>query len=214
MHFLQLKAHIKIYFRKPFFSIIVNFERTKQNILKFFKYIGLFVFILAALPVFPQQGILMKPLESDSAQMELERQMEYRQLISGSQGSNLVSEKITLPGFNDLLTLDNRYSFNFDFNANKNFAFSGISTGNNTTFYNPYFHNGVVLSEGAYSLNKKLMVGGFSYGANSFFSAPYSNPQMNNFDTYGSTIFMQYKVSKKFKIETRFNFSKSPGPHF
>ena len=156
----------------------------------------------------------MKPLESDSAQMDLERQMEYRQLISGSQGSNLVSEKITLPGFNDLLTLDNRYSFNFDFNANKNFAFSGISTGNNTTFYNPYFHNGVVLSEGAYKLGNKFTFGGFSYGANSVFSAPLPNQSFGKFDSYGSTLFMQYNVSKKVKIQTRVNVSQGHYPEF
>ena len=140
--------------------------------------------------------------------------MEYRQLISGSQSSNLLTEKITLPGFNDLLIPDNRYSFNLDFNANKNFAFTGISTGTNTMFYNPYFHNGVVLSEGAYKFGNKFTLGGFSYGANSVFSAPLPNQGFGKFDSYGSTLFMQYNVSKKVKIQTRVNVSQGNYPEF
>ncbi len=180
----------------------------------FIRYSLLLFTMLFALNGFSQQGAVMKPLETDSAQMELERQMEYRQLISGSTGSNFLTEKITLPGFNDLLMQDNRYSLNFDFSANDNFAFSGISTGTNIPFYNPYFHNGVVLSEGAYKLGDKFTFGGFSYGANSVFSSPLPNQGFGNFDTYGSTLFMQYKVSKKFKIQTRFNVSQGHYPEF
>ena len=181
---------------------------------KIVRYHLLLAFLLVAIHGIAQQGIIMKPLETDSAQMELERQMEYRQLISGASQSNLLTEKITLPGFNDLLAMNNPYSINFDFSAIKNFAFTGISAGTNTTYYNPYFHNGVVLSEGAYKLGNKFTFGGFSYGANSVFSAPLPNQSFGKFDSYGSTIFMQYNVSKKVKIQTRVNVSQGHYPEF
>lgn len=181
---------------------------------KIARYYLSFLLLLVAVSGFAQQGIIMKPLETDSAQMELERQMEYRQLISGSQTGSLLTEKIALPGFNDLLTANNRYAFNFDFSAINNFAFTGISTGTGSAFYNPYFHNGVVLSEGAYKLGDKFTFGGFSYGANTVFSAPLPNQSSGSFDSYGSTLFMQYNVSKKVKIQTRVNVSQGHFPEF
>ena len=51
----------------------------------------------------------------------------------------------------------------------------------------------------------KFKIGGFSYGANSVFSAPFPNQGLNNYDYRGATMFMQYKVSKNFKIETSVN---------
>jgi hypothetical protein len=77
-------------------------------------------------------------------------------------------------------------------------------------FFSPFYQNGMVLSEGAYNFGGKFTFGGFSYGTNSVMSAPLPN-QMNKFDNYGSTLFMQYKVSKNFKIETRVNINQGGG---
>ncbi|HSM48550.1 MAG TPA: hypothetical protein VK872_12085, partial [Draconibacterium sp.] len=96
----------------------------------------------------------------------------------------------------------NLYNFNNMFN-------SGFSTGMMNPFYSPFYQNGMVLSEGAYKFSDKFTFGGFSYGANSMMSGPpMPTPGMDKFDRYGSTLFMQYKVSKNFKIETRFNVSQ------
>ena len=44
-----------------------------------------------------QQGLQMEFTEQDSAQMELQRQIEYRQLISGNAfGANLLDEEINI----------------------------------------------------------------------------------------------------------------------
>jgi hypothetical protein len=155
-----------------------------------------------------QQGIIMMPMEQDSAQIELGKQIEYRQLITGQFNNDLFPETIKLSGFDLNTEFAKMYSFNFDMYNFNSFPYSGFSTGMNP-FYSPFYQNGMVLSEGAYKFGEKFSFGGFSYGANSMMSAPpMANPGMNKFDNYGSTLFMQYKVSKNFKIETRINVSQ------
>lgn len=148
----------------------------------------------------------MEFTEIDSAQMKLQRQIEYRQLISGNVfGANLMDEKIELPDFNFLAEYHNRYTINLDVYPVANYSFGGISSGMTNPFYSPFYGNAMVLSAAAYQLGDKFVLGGYSYGTNSIFAAPSSNRGMNNFDSYGSTLFLQYKVSKNFKIETRIN---------
>lgn len=76
----------------------------------------------------------------------------------------------------------------------------------------PFYTHGEIFGGSATQLNDKLTIGGFSYGANSVFSAPLPNQQNSYYDTYGSTMFMQYKVSKHFKIETRVSVGHNQGP--
>ena len=113
---------------------------------------------------------------------------------------------------------------NFDFNQNSVFSIefnklnglfdTGFRAGSMGTFYTPFFHDAKILSQGAYSLGNKFVLGGFSYGANSVFSSPLPNQNSMNFDAYGNTLLLQYKVSKNFKIETRFNVTHGPGSGF
>ncbi len=179
-----------------------------------FRNIASLLLLVLSLNGFSQQAILLKPLETDSTQMEFERQMEYRQLISGSKESGLLLGNGTISKFDERLEFDKRYSFNLDFNAINGNTFTAISTGDGIPFYTPFYHNGMVLSEAAYQLGNRFVLGGFSYGANSVFSAPFPNQGFGNFDSYGSTLFMQYKVSKKVKIQTRFNVSQGHYPEF
>ena len=156
-----------------------------------------------------QQGQILMPLETDSSYLEIEKQIEYRQLISGQFNNDLFPETIKLSGFDLNTEFANMYSLNFNlYNFNSMFN-HGFSTGMTNPFYTPFYQNGMVLSEGAYKFSDKFTFGGFSYGANSMMSGPpMPTSGMDKFDRYGSTLFMQYKVSKNFKIETRFNVSQ------
>jgi len=155
-----------------------------------------------------QQGIILMPLEMDSSQIEIEKQIEYRQLISGQFGNELLPETAKLTGFDLNTEFAKMYSLNFNVYNFSNTLNSGISTGMNP-FPSPFYQNGMVFSEGAYNLGNKFTFGGYSYGANSIMSGPpLPNMGMDKFQRYGSTLFMQYKVSKNFKIETRVNVSQ------
>lgn len=155
-----------------------------------------------------QQGIMMMPLEQDSAQVELGKQIEYRQLISGQMPAELISETIKLPGFNFNDEFSRRYTLNLNMQSFGGIPYTGFSAGSMYPGFSPFYQNGMVLSEAAYKVGDKFTFGGFSYGANSMMSAPLPNQGMNKFDSYGSTIFLQYKVSKNFKIETRVNVNQ------
>ncbi len=74
----------------------------------------------------------------------------------------------------------------------------------------PLFHNGTIFNQAAYSISDKLTLGGNSFGVNSIFTAPLPHPSANQWETRGASMFMQYKVNKNFKIETRISVTGSP----
>ena len=154
-----------------------------------------------------QQGELLMPLTQDSTQIELEKQIEYRQLISGDMFPGLHSETVTLSGFNFGDEYAQRYGFSFDFFTFNSYSMSGFSAGELGPMYSPFNQNGMVLSQGAYKFGNKFTLGGYSFGSNPM-NLPPPTMGMNDFSRYGSTMFMQYKVGKNFKIETRVNISK------
>jgi len=163
-------------------------------------------FIFIAFGSFAQQGLQMEFTEQDSTQMKLQREIEYRQLISGNAfDANLLDEKIELPDFNFMAEYNNRYTLNLGVSPATNYNFVGMSSGMSPMFYSPFYGNATVLSAASYKLGNKFVLGGYSYGTNSIFGAPGLNNGMNNFDNYGSTLILQYKVSKNFKIETQIN---------
>ena len=170
------------------------------------------VFLILSVIARAQERLVLKPLETDSVQLNLQRQMEYRQLISGQIAPEMNVEKLVLPQFSYKSEFLKRYSYHVDPYDFYDFPLHGFRTGMIDPYYSPFVRNGAVLSEGAYRLNDKFTFGGFSYGANSVMSAPFPNQGINKFDTYGSTLFMQYKVSKNFKIETRVNVQQRGTP--
>ncbi len=148
----------------------------------------------------------MEFTEQDSAQMKLQREIEYRQLISGNVfDPSLMNDKIELPDFNFMEEYRNRYTLNMGISPMVNYSFGGLSSGMSPTFYSPFYGNATVLSAASYKLGDKFVLGGYSYGSNSVFGAPGLNNGINNFENYGSTLILQYKVSKNFKIETQIN---------
>jgi hypothetical protein len=76
----------------------------------------------------------------------------------------------------------------------------------------PFYSNGIVFNQSAYRLNDRFILGGNSFGAMSVFDQPRLNPTMQNMNTRGASMFLQYKVSKNFKIETRVNISNHQSP--
>jgi len=167
--------------------------------------------IFLAFNSFAQQGLYMDFTEQDSAQMKLQRQIEYYQLISGNNfNTGLLTEKIELQDVDLMSEFNNQQTISFNFSPLNPYQYMGISAGMASPAFFPFYRNGSILSADAFQLGDKFVLGGYSYGTNSIFSAPHPNQGMNNnFDSYGSTLFMQYKVSKKFKIETRINVQQS-----
>lgn len=167
--------------------------------------------VLFSSNLFAQQGLQMEFTEQDSVQMELERGIEYRQMISGGLQSRLFMNEIKLPDFDYIQEYQKRYALTLDVLPVSGEVFTGLTTGYFGS-WSPFYHNGTVLSQAAYQLGNKFVLGGYSYGANLIHTAPFPNQSPNTFDNYGSTMFIQYKVSKNFKIETRVSVGGQKGP--
>lgn len=73
--------------------------------------------------------------------------------------------------------------------------------------YSPFFSSGKIFNQATYRVNNRFSFGGNSFGAQSVFDQPALNPAIQNMSTKGASMFMQYKVSKNFKIETRVSVS-------
>ncbi|GEM_PF-625785 len=176
--------------------------------MRLYKHIVLLLLVLAALCIQAQQDMLLKPIETDSASIALERQIEYSQLISGVSPEGFLNEMPEFPKFDFNSEIDQRYTIGLTHGINSGLPnYSYFSAATTSPYFSPFYGNGMILSEGAYQLGSKFVLGGYSYGINSPFFAPMPNSS-NKFDRYGSTLYMQYKVGKNFKIETRFNVTQ------
>jgi hypothetical protein len=105
------------------------------------------------------------------------------------------------------------YSKNLDFSKYRNSALiSSESFSVNSFGFSPFWANGFVFNQATYRLNDRISIGGNSFGAQSVFDQPRLNSSMQNMSTKGASMFMQYKVSKSFKVETRISISNHQSP--
>ncbi|MFW5774542.1 MAG: hypothetical protein ACOCWD_07650 [Tangfeifania sp.] len=155
-----------------------------------------------------QEPLMPVLSEQDSTALNAETDMLYRQFPVGISPPGEFMQPFNMPELN----LDEALSeyqnpgladYSFDAWHLNNFypRYFGISPA-------PFLRNGTVFSQGSYQLNDKFRLGGYSFGGNSIFSAPFPNQNTGNFDFRGSTLFMEYKVSDKFKIETKVSVSQ------
>ena len=75
------------------------------------------------------------------------------------------------------------------------------------TSFNPLYPFGFIFNQSAYRLNDRFLIGGNSFGAQSVFDSPKLNSSIQNMSIKGASLFMQYKVSDHFKVETRVSIS-------
>ena len=158
-----------------------------------------------------QQGLVMDFGEVDSTEMQMHRNLEYQQFVNGSFGKDFLIQDFKLPEFNISSVQIPRYTVGFD--ALSKMAYMGGYTAALGAI-SPHFHNTSILSQAAYNLGDKFIVGGFSYGSNHVMPAQLTNQQGSYFDSYGSTMFMKYKVSKNVSIETSISVGQNHGVGF
>ena len=108
--------------------------------------------------------------------------------------------------FNQLLLAP--YNKNLDFlkylKPSKGISYSYSFVGSS---FNPVFPFGQVFNQSAYRLNDRFLFGGNSFGVQSVFDRPKMNRNIQDMSIKGASMFMQYKVTDHFKVETRFSIS-------
>jgi len=145
-------------------------------------------------------------IEKQTKVLNLEKPLRFENSFSMPE-IDLLEEAM----FNQPLLPD--YSKNLDLKKYLNFSKS--STGSFSTvgyIVSPFYIKGIIFNQATYQLNDKFSVGGNSFGAQSVFDKPRMNSSINDMSTKGASMFMQYKVSKNFKIETRVSVSGHKSP--
>lgn len=105
------------------------------------------------------------------------------------------------------------YQKNLDFK--KYFGASGLTTESFSPAaigFSPFFFSGNVFNQATYKLNDRLTFGGNSFGARSVFDQPKMNSSIRDMSTKGASMFMQYKISNGFKVETRVSIINRQSP--
>lgn len=165
------------------------------------------ILIFFTLGVVAQEPLMPELPEQDSVLLETGQEIVPGPLLPRISPLTNLMKPLEMPKYNFNDAIFKRW--NYDISG---YSFSSITDGFLPGHYHfmptPFMRNGTVFSQGSYQINDKFKVGGYSFGANSIFSAPLPNQNLNNFDVHGSTLFMEYKVSDKFKIETRVSVSQ------
>lgn len=166
--------------------------------------ISLLIFSCTAFFASPQEKIVFDSIPKagiNRAELSLEKPLLLENSFSAEKFS-LFDES---PFYQPLLP-----DFTKKLNLKKAIISLQISTGTYSPFrfgYSPFFTNGIVFNQATYNVNNRFSFGGNSFGAQSVFDRPGLNQSVQNMSTKGATMFMQYKVSKNFKIETRVSVS-------
>lgn len=113
--------------------------------------------------------------------------------------------------FNQPLLPD--YSKNLDFRRYQDFSKLSTESFSTARFaVTPFYTNGIVFNQAIYRLSNNFSFGGNSFGAQSAFDKTGINSSIRDMSTKGASVFMQYKVSKNFKVETRVSISSHKSP--
>lgn len=175
------------------------------------KHLCFSVLVLVCVTSFAQEPLMPVLPENDSTMLEAERQIMYRQLLSGLPPGDNLMEPVRLPAFDLGTGLINRWNIGLpDFTPDQ-WPVSGWMPGYPGFTGSPFLRDETVFSGAVYRHNDRFSFGGHSFGANSVFTAPFPNQGLNKYNIRGSSLFMQYKVSKNIKIETRVNVIQGPG---
>jgi hypothetical protein len=105
--------------------------------------------------------------------------------------------------------------YNKNLDLKKYLNYSKSSTGSFSTvgyIVSPFYTNGTIFNQSTYRLSDRVSFGGNSFGTQSVFDAPRMNSSINDMSTKGASMFMQYKVSKNFKVETRVSVTTHKSP--
>ncbi len=104
---------------------------------------------------------------------------------------------------------------------NKNLGLNRFMTGSGTSTssfsatgfgFSPFYPGGTVFNQTTYRLNDHLSLGGNSFGARSVFEQPRLNSTIQDMSIKGASMFLQYKFSNNFKVQTRFTISNHQSP--
>ena len=171
--------------------------------------IGILVFQVILLRA--QEREILPQMLSDTIRIEMAGRYEPDLVLPGSVLPNILSPQfmplIEVPEFDFSPWLHSRWKMDHSAGIN------GFQWGRRSPlfFQDEFFGlpgtNGVILNQATYRLSDKFKLGGNSFGAGSLLSASLRKPGSDQWEWRGASMFLQYKVSKNFRIETHVSVS-------
>lgn len=149
-------------------------------------------------------SISVEQQEIKVRQPTMERTLNFEESTFPNEFNFLDPQLFKQPILND-------YSKNLDFIRHlKPSKTTGFSQHAERFSFNPVFPFGHVFNQSSYQLNNRLLIGGNSFGARSAFETPKLNSSIQDMSVKGASMFIQYKVNDRFKVQTRVSISNRP----
>ena len=176
------------------------------------RFILLLISSCAMLFAYSQEEIVLDSLSTVKPKVEMNGLVLEKPLFfDGSVPANGIIQ-LDMSMFHQPLLPD--YSKNFDFKKyldNPGLKIESFSSSGGFTI-SPFLTGGIVYNQASYRLNDRFSFGGSSFGAQSVFDVPKMNPNIQDMSIKGASMFLQYKVSDHFKIETRVSVTNHSSP--
>src|SRR5690554_3708180 len=151
------------------------------------------LFVVFSPALFAQELLMPDLPEMDSLELVPGQEFPKGQLLPDALIMPDI-QSLQVPDFDFNAALPERWSFNVAEELFSPGLGSLFMNGSQDMLIMPFLHSGSVFSSAAYKVNDRFAVGGFSYGANSVFTAPLPGKGINSYDFRGSTLFMKYEV--------------------
>jgi len=110
-------------------------------------------------------------------------------------------------------------TFDFNWQPNPVVDFSSFTShpsfsiaNHHFTYFNPFVSSLSITNQAHYQLSDKFMFGGNSFAGNSIFNPLPANSSFKDMNIRGASMFLEYKVSDKFKIGGSFSISNQNHP--
>ncbi|MDP3913357.1 MAG: hypothetical protein Q8R96_06440 [Bacteroidota bacterium] len=169
----------------------------------------LMISFCAALFVSAQEEIFSDSISVERGQIKVRQPIMERTLNFDENAFPIEFDLLDASIFNQPLLPD--YNKNLDFiKYLKPSKTTGFSQYTERFSFNPVFPYGHVFNQSSYQLNNRLSIGGNSFGARSAFEPPKLNSSIQDMSIKGASMFLQYKVNDRFKVQTRVSISNRP----
>lgn len=177
------------------------------------RFILIFISSCAALFATAQEEIILDSISKKQSEIKEWKPVMEKPLIFDEADLPVEINSLDFSIFHLPLLPD--YNKNLDFK--KYLDHTKVTSSNyyfTDSFSNLVFPFGHTFNQSSYQLNNRFTFGGSSFGAQSVFDRPKLNSTIQDMSIKGASMFLQYKVSDHFKVETRVSISNHPTSPF
>ena len=135
----------------------------------------------------------------------------YQEMFNFSENS-LFGELNFSPEYSPVLNLKLQQPLVIDFNIYD--SFNTITLKNSLPVFSPFINSLAITNQAHYKLSDKLTIGGNSFSANSIYNPLPLNPSIKDMSIRGASMFLEYKISDKFRVGGSFSISNQSTPFF